>query len=108
MRALCIQIHPERLSGIELDAVVLRLEKLTRTKPFVERSSNGKNAYVNVTFDVTDPRRLWRSIRSKIEDSHDVLNPASNGFIVTCEGPAGWKDYLLLYHFDKREAAEGL
>jgi hypothetical protein len=110
--ALVIQIQADRNTDIDLAAIREQLDALTSQLPeiselqIVEGEDNG--TYINYSFETQNVNRLWQVLR------HQFYNENTNGLslgpvsIVTCEGPHGWDDYLLLHHFDTTLALDSL
>ncbi len=55
-----------------------------------------KSPWVTATWQTADPARLWAALRELLRADE----PMARAAIVVCEGEHGWKDYLILHHFD--------
>ena len=65
----------------------------------MRRGTDAGRPFVNVTFETTNARTLWKWLR---ENLGDLFGAA----IVSCQGEHGWEDYLLLHHYDPAVADE--
>lgn len=110
MTDFCIQIHPDRSRELDLSRVrsvcegVAGDKTLVKRFAFVDRPADEEEArHVNVIFDTDRPAELWQTLRSELYE-HDALGrPMQMSSLAMCEGEHGWRDYLLLYHYDPRE-----
>jgi hypothetical protein len=107
MKRLCIQIQPERVP--ELDEALLRrtLSELGAGTALVNQvgidEGEDDGRYLNFNYKTPDVGRLWSLIRREVLNS-PALGPAiRQAAIITCQGDAGWDDYLLLHHLDDDE-----
>ena len=108
MKTLSVQLLPDRLPNMDIQAIVRKLENLG-SQATVQKSPSNSVAdenYINVNFVTDDLSALWKAIESTLISSS--TRPVSDGIIIVCEGDHGWDDYLLLYHFDKNEAIDKL
>jgi hypothetical protein len=104
MKALSIQIQPERVPGLKMKEVQVAFEAIAGMSPLVEHhqfdDGFDKTRYFNFTFGTEDLERLWAVIRSTIYRNPALAEPIAKSSIVVCTGENGWDDYLLLFHFD--------
>ena len=56
--------------------------------------------YFNFTFGTEDIVALWREMQARLYSSDELGCAMAVASIAMCEGPHGWDDYILLYHFD--------
>ena len=103
LKALSIQIQPERAPELNVAEVKRLLEALTKS-PLVQRHDFNegfdKTRYLNFTFGTEDLKGLWCLIQSTIFDDASLAASLSKASIIVCEGNDGWNDYLQLFHFD--------
>ncbi|MFN0058036.1 MAG: hypothetical protein ACKVX7_06230 [Planctomycetota bacterium] len=108
MRALNIQIQPERMKGGDPEELVARLRDATDgvQLQFVAENRGDENGlYINLNFCTTNFVAGWRRLRGAYDDS-DVGRQLESSTIATCEGSDGWNDYLLLHHFNPDEKTD--
>ena len=110
MTDFCIQIHPERSRDLDLARVRAICESLAsdteliRRFAFRDRPAEGdERHHVNLIFDTDRPVDLWRLLRGWLYESDGLGRPMQMSSLAMCEGEHGWRDYLLLYHYDPRE-----
>jgi hypothetical protein len=58
-------------------------------------------------FDTDNPVDLWRLLKCLLYDSDTLGRPMQMSSMAMCEGEHGWRDYLLLYHYDPHETLCG-
>ncbi len=104
LKALSIQIQPERTPELKIEEVRSAFEAIARMTPLVRRHqfNDGfdKTRYFNFTFGTEDLQGLWSVIQSTIYSDPAFAEPMAKASIVVCEGKDGWNDYLQLFHFD--------
>jgi hypothetical protein len=110
IKALSIQVQPHRAPGLDMTAIQAAFQALTQL-PLVVRHqfSNGRDnvEYFNFTLGTEDLSSLWREVQSRLYEEAPLGPWMAAASMAMCEGPSGWDDYLLLYHFDpavKRDA----
>jgi len=110
MKTLIVQMQPDLVSGLDAAALTRELEQFGASSPngshqATERG-NDDGQYINIVFSTDDLTTLWREVKAAFLEGH----PSREGFarlsIITCEGSAGWDDYLLLHHFDESETLD--
>ena len=102
MPALNVQVHPERVPGLDLDAVLEIFSNAAQMADaeltLSEDPDNGP--YIDYDFLTGDLVRLWEVLQSQVF-SDDVLGQQlAHAAIATCQGSKGWDNYLLLHHYD--------
>lgn len=106
MRALTVQIQPDRSAGIDMARVVEFFETLAADKQLVAKrrfsSDEEEGAYFNYLLETKEIHGLWLFIRQRIFSDDELGRHLSRSVIVVCTGENGWDDYLLLFHFDPR------
>lgn len=111
MKILCFQVQPKRSRGIDLDAVaalMARIAMSSDTRDFTIQRGRGKEPWVNFLFTTASVARTWNMLESGAI-KHGRLGPKlCRSSIVTCQGSRGWDNYLLLHHFDSRQALDRL
>jgi hypothetical protein len=113
MTDFCIQIHPDRSRDLDLARVRAICEHLAfdndliKRFAFLDRPGEGSEPWhVNLIFDTDRPADLWSVLKGRLYDCDgcDGLGrPMQMSSMAMCEGEHGWRDYLLLYHYDPRE-----
>lgn len=111
MTDFCIQIHPDRSKHLDLARVCKICETLARDDKllikrfaFADRPADDDDVrHVNLIFDTDSPETLWRLLKSWLYDSDTLGRPMQMSSMAMCEGEHGWRDYLLLYHYDPHE-----
>lgn len=103
MRSLSIQVQPDRVPELDIEAVQLLFEKL-EGHPLVEKSAfsagTDKGRYLNYTYGTNNAESLWDVIQKKIY-GHDLLGrQLLRCSMAMCSSEEGWDDYVLLHHFD--------
>jgi hypothetical protein len=111
MTDFCIQIHPDRSKELDLARVRSICERIAADKAlikrfaFVDRPGDGsERRHINLIFDTDRPADLWSLIRQGLYESEALGRPMQISSMAMCEGEHGWRDYLLLYHYDPRES----
>jgi hypothetical protein len=104
LKALSIQIQPDRAPELNIAEVRHAFETLAITSPLVREhqfdEGFDETRYLNFTFGTEDLKGLWASIQSNIFGNPTLAEPIAKASIVVCEGEEGWNDYLHLFHFD--------
>lgn len=110
MTDFCIQIHPDRSPDLDLACVRSICESLAcdtsliRRFHFLDRPAElGEPRHVNLIFDTDRPAHLWDALKGRLYESDGLGRPMQIASMAMCEGEHGWRDYLLLYHYDPRE-----
>jgi hypothetical protein len=110
-KELCIQVHPDRVTGLNMNAVRLRCEALA-SNPLVHRFAQSEGVdsgrYVNIMFETADITALWSLVWREIYSDVAVGLPMRLASIATCQGKQGWDDYLLLHHYDPAQKLDHL
>ena len=101
---ICIQIHPSRAPGLDIDRLAQATEAIARAtegiRGFELVAGEDEGAFVNVVMASEDPLVSWQRLRPALLESPEfgvVLKAAS---LWLCTGEEGWDDCLLLYHYD--------
>jgi hypothetical protein len=103
LKALSIQIQPERAPELNVAEVKRSLEAITKSTLVRRHDFNegfDETRYLNFTFGTEDLRGLWSLIQSTIFGDAPFAEPLARASIIVCEGNDGWNDYLQLFHFD--------
>ena len=107
MKALSIQIQPERAPELKLEVVQAAFKAIAETTPLVRHhqfdDGFDKTRYFNFTFGTEDLKGLWALIKSTAYGNPELAEPLARSSIVVCTGEHGWDDYHLLFHFDPNE-----
>lgn len=99
MSYLVVQLQPNLLAAFDKRSVG-QLCALNGPKYSVQNADvqygEDSGEFINITFQTPDPMLLWPTVRQEL--MRLGLHGAS---IVTCTGPNGWDDYVLLHHFSR-------
>jgi hypothetical protein len=112
-KALIVQIQPPLLSSTDSEGVVDLLESLAKKNPHIAaprttRGGDDSGTYINVKFVSNDLHHLWTTIRKSLFPNSPAGSVLKKGIIVVCQGKAGWKDYVILHHYDPLQGSESL
>jgi hypothetical protein len=111
MRTLCLQFQTERapkVSVAHLSALMLRIALAEKgIREFTVQRSHSKK-YINYLFVGSSVGGMWSAVR--VRALHHKLLGASlrRACITTAEGSHGWHNYVLLHHFDQKQALDKL
>ncbi|WP_072389962.1 hypothetical protein [Hyphomicrobium sp. CS1GBMeth3] len=115
MTDFCIQIHPDLSPDLDLAQVRSACESLASDRDlikrfaFLDRPAEGEEPHhINLIFDTDRPAHLWRLLQDRLYECDRVGRPMQVSSMAMCEGEHGWRDYLLLYHYDPRESLNRL
>jgi len=106
MRTLIVQFQPKPASSVNTEAVISLCSRVAMNIPslkgFAYQKGNDRGAYVNFQFEVPAAKleSTWQSIMRGVLTHHRWGPYLRRTCIVTCEGTRGWKNYLLLFHFN--------
>jgi hypothetical protein len=107
MKALSIQIQPERVPELKMEEVQVAFETIAEMASLVRHhqfdGGFDKARYFNFTFGTEDLKGLWAVIQSTIYRNSVLAEPMAKSSIVVCTGENGWDDYHLLFHFNPDE-----
>lgn len=103
MRAINIQVQPDRVPNMNLDEVKAAFVSLSESDlveeyDFSEDADKGR--YLNFTYGTNDAASLWKEIKSSIFENETLSDEVSRCSMAMCSSEEGWDDYLLLHHFD--------
>jgi hypothetical protein len=104
MRALSIQVQPERSAGMNLERLDDICAEIAAMKDLVQHHAfdrgYDKVPYLNFTFGTMDAGALWRILWARLYEDEALGPPMRLASMAMCSSEEGWADYLLLYHFD--------
>ncbi len=112
MRAISIQIQPNRSSGMDMNSVTVAFEEIAAMTDLVEHHSfdsgvdNGP--YFNFTFGTSHARRLWSVIKERVYADPEIGDHMRRASMAMCSSETGWDSYDLLFHFDSTVPVEDL
>jgi hypothetical protein len=111
-KTLTVQIQPDLLTSIEAESIVQLLEGLAKKNPHVSSSHTSRDKdtgrYINVQFVSDDLHELWTTIRQALFIHNSASAEIKKATVIVCTGKSGWKDYLLLHHYDSSEHLDSL
>jgi hypothetical protein len=73
-----------------------------------EHEGSDDGPYLSFVLETPSVADAWQAIRTTLYDDPRLGSAFQRSSIVTCQGPNGWDDYLLLYHFDRTVAVDRL
>jgi hypothetical protein len=83
MKALSVQVQPERAPGMDVGAVEARFREIAEARQFVKRHQfdrgQDKGAYLNFTFGTEDLRALWERILEALYRDQNLSGPHGSG-----------------------------
>jgi hypothetical protein len=104
VRALSIQVQPERSQGLDLDRLVEVCTEIAAMQDLVIHHGFNrgvdKSPYLNFTFGTPRATSLWRVIQARLYEDAELGPHLRAASMAMCSSAEGWADYLLLYHFD--------
>lgn len=104
MRAVSIQVQPNRAKGIDMSKVLAHFEALVQRRDLVEHhdfnSGDDHGPYFNFTFGTRKAGDLWREIQERLYRDGDLAAHMRRSSMAMCSSEEGWDNYLLLFHFD--------
>jgi hypothetical protein len=86
--------------AVYVTALTRMIENSTDITGSIWSDGDKKGSYVNLNVMVERPLAFWRFLMRQITSNPTSLIPQI--MIATCQGKAGWDDYLLLHHFDQK------
>jgi len=101
--ALNVQVYPERMPSLDLDAVLEIFSNAAQMADAELTVNEGGDdgPYINYDFLTRDLQRLWEVLQSQVF-TDEVLGPQlALAAIATCQGSKGWDNHLLLHHYDR-------
>lgn len=110
-KELCIQVHPDRVKGLNMSALRLRCEALASSSlvhRFAQSEGVDSGRYVNIMFETADVTALWSLVWREIYSDAAVGQPMRLASMAMCHGEQGWDDYLLLHHYDPAQPLDRL
>jgi hypothetical protein len=112
MKTICVQFQPDRAPNTSIpniSAVMLRIALAQKAVGvFTIQRSRGHARYVNFLFVGSKIDAVWSSIRDLALRHRRFGAVLRRSCIATAEGSKGWSNYLLLHHFDSRQALDEL
>jgi hypothetical protein len=104
VRALSIQVQPERSNGLDIDRLMAACTDIAAKKDLVDHHQfdrgHDKVLYLNFTFGTRHAAALWRLLRTRLYEDEELGAHMCAASMAVCSSTEGWDDYLLLYHFD--------
>ena len=104
MRALSIQVQPERSPGLDVDRLVATFTDIAGDKRLVRHHQfdRGRDTllYLNFTFGTDDAPSLWRLIETRLYADEELGSHMRAASMAMCSSANGWDRYVILYHFD--------
>ncbi len=106
-RILHIQIQPGRAKSIDMVSLYKAFLGIATDNPIVTghrfRNGNDDGDYYNFDFDTPRPAALWDLIRAAVYEAPAFKESIYLSTMAICTGRHGWKDYLLIHHWDPSE-----
>jgi len=98
--SLCVQVQPNRAPSVDLSVVREMVAQINSSSLVRKHDEQVGDDYVNFIFGTEALHDLWELLWTKLFQHERVGAALRRSSIVTCQGPQGWDDYLLLHHFD--------
>jgi hypothetical protein len=104
VRALSIQVQPERSTGFNTDRLIAACTDIAAMKDLVSHhqfdSGHDRLHYLNFTFGTQHAASLWRVLRTRLYEDNELGPHMRAASMAMCSSTEGWDEYLLLYHFN--------
>lgn len=104
MRAISIQVQPERSRDLDLDHLIAVCSDVAAMKDLVDHHQfdrgHDKGPYLNFTFGTQRAASLWRLLRTRLYEDEALGPHMHEASMAMCSSTTGWNEYVLLYHFD--------
>ena len=108
MPVLNIQIQPDLEPDLDVEGMLALFgtaaEIADAELEIIEDHEDGW--FIDYCFRTRDLVRLWDLLQSNVLDQPRLGAAIARAAIVTCEGPRGADDYLLLHHHDRNVAVD--
>ena len=112
VRTLCVQLQPRRAAGLRPQTVTALMSRVATAAPELQSFSfergNDRGPYINYCFSGRALGRIWARLQKQALAHPRIGSGLRRAVIVTCEGSRGWKNYLLLHHFDNARTLDTL
>jgi hypothetical protein len=100
-RRLEIQIQKTRtLAAVSRIEALLHVIHAVAGGELSKVDVNPSEDYCNLSIDVSYPKKMWQDLSEAIASDPKLGSWLMRRWIVVLQGKSGWKDYLLLAHFD--------
>ena len=112
MRAISIQVHPNRTSGLDTThladafAAIAAMTELVSHHQFDQ--GEDRAPYLNFTFGTDHAPRLWAMIQKLVYEDARLRAHLLAASMAMCSSEHGWDDYVILYHYDPAVPVEQL
>lgn len=111
MKAIAIQVQPDRSTGLDIEklkAAFLALASRTDliSEQVIDASVDGE-PYINVTFETTDTGALWQYIWNKMYMSPEFGLHMAYASMAVSANINDWSNYNQLYHYDTVSDSNG-
>jgi hypothetical protein len=109
MKALCIQVQPDRVPELDIEEARKLFEELkgnSLVEKFSFEEGYDKKCYLNFSFGTNNAKSLWGVIKKKLFEHGAIGNQLAKCSIAVCSSEEGWDNYILLYHFDSSVSIE--
>ena len=97
MHSINIQIQKQWNDVLVKNVLMTLLANISICEVHIHRGRD-KEPYINFTIKCRSGIILWGKIKNELNH----LTGFKNQTIVICTGKHGWKDYVLLQHFNKK------
>ena len=110
MRALSIQVQPERSPGIDLKRLDMLMGEIVALSDLVKHHAfdggTDHEVYPNFTFGTPSAASLWNAIWSQLYEDSEIGLHLMQCSMAMCSSDSGWDEYLQLFHFDPDVACD--
>jgi|GEM_PF-1997126 len=108
MKIIAIQFHPNRVPELKMKQVVEFFRSLAYKSKKIDDirvvyGLSRRKKYVDIYYKTKNLKDAWSEIKEKMLNQKEQGSSLRRGLIIVCEGTYSWDDYLLLYHFDKKQ-----
>jgi hypothetical protein len=104
VRALSIQVQPERSKGFDLDRLMAACADIAAMTDLVDHHQFDRGhdqvPYLNFTFGTRHAASLWGLLRTRLYEDEALGPHMRAASMAMCSSTEGWHEYLLLYHYD--------
>lgn len=104
MTTFCVQVHPDRAPGLDLERLQALCRLVTSRRALAEYHSivdgTDEGQHLNFIFETGQPQEFWALLQSVFYEDVRVGPDMARASLTLCEGDQGWDDCLVLHHFD--------
>jgi hypothetical protein len=106
MRAISIQVQPDRSPGLDMKELSALFQEVADGHALVKRhrfdSGDEDGLYFNFTFGSDDAVTLWNDIRRLVFEAPRFQQHLASAAMAMCSSDTGWDSYVQLRHWDSQ------